>query len=478
MKRLFFLCLLFATMGCSKKYGYDFKNGFETEPKKDTVTMDLDTSMYKVDRSQYTQARVFPGMMDVTEPRLKDYKITLNLAYMQVRSGDLRVSVTPQPYFSTGLFAPAGELLTIDVPEGIYGLQANVGAHTDNLAGVSPLKRAEIIYTRTQLFPGRNYIRNLYGGTIWIIAARSLDKTVTLNVSGAAKSADFVLGETTDADWLEQVKKTTVPWLELRGKRMVLTIPKDRLQRYPLESPTLLMQEWDKVIALDYNQWLGLSDTATDIRHLAPQLPWRIVMDVQPVVGYAHSGFPVVCMMDDNWFRQITSADALTHGANWGAFHEIGHNMQQGGVWSWPELGEVSNNLYSFKVDKRNGIRRGNFNTAIAIGLPFAATVSATKKYADLTDLTGRLAPFIQIFEKYGYGFFTELHIRARNARFTSINTQDKVDFFYECLCDYTTKDMEPFMNAWGLYISNISKGKMSAKYPLLTEQVWKYDPR
>jgi len=71
----------------------------------------------------------------------------------------------------------------------------------------------------------------------------------------------------------------------------------------------------------------------------------------------------------------------------------------------------------------------------------------------------------------------TYLCTEARMARFGANNDQDKKDFFYERLSEFTKKDMEPFMKQWGLYPSSVSKNKISAQFPLLTEQVWLLDP-
>src|SRR5699024_5571215 len=139
--------------------------------------------------------------------------------------------------------------------------------------------RDPLIINKVALFPGKNYIRNLYGGPLFIVASRAIGRTVTLSISGAVKSPDFVLGETTDAEWKQMISKTTVPWFELRGKHVIFDLPVTKLHSYPLNNPTELMKAWDSVIVQDYNKWYGLSDHPSDPRDLAPQLSWRVVQD-------------------------------------------------------------------------------------------------------------------------------------------------------------------------------------------------------
>ncbi len=475
---LFILVLVVTVLGCTKNYGLMFPDG-TTDGNHPTDTFDLvlDTSQSKIDRSQFNAARAFPGLVGITEPRLTNYKVQIDLDYIQVKASDIRISVTPGGYISTGLYAPAGELIIVDVPTGVYGLVAQIGAHTDNLTGLDPLQRAPIIYTRVQLFPGRNYMRNLFGGTVWIIPSIPLGRKVELTFTGVVKSPDFVLGETTDAEWKAMIAKTTVPFFELRSKRLIFTLPTNKLAKYPIESPTALMTAWDEEILHSYWEWYGLSETTTDVRNRNPTLPWRDVHDIQPSVGAQHSGYPVVAMANDNYFKQAISIDQVV-GANWGTYHELGHNMQMNSTWSWSELGEVSNNLFSLKITNRHGYKHSNITRAMPAAIAFAsiANTAKTKLFASASG-DARMGMFIQIFEKYGYDFMTYLCTQARMARFGANNEQDKKDFFYERLSEWTKKDMEPFMNAWGLYVSSVSKNKIAAQFPLLTDQVWLYDP-
>ena len=102
---------------------------------------------------------------------------------------------------------------------------------------------------------------------------------------------------------------------------------------------------------------------------------------------------------------------------------------------------------------------------------------TGTKTYASTPSEDAKLGMFIQLMERYGFSFITYLTTEARHARFTSNSNQDKIDFFYERLSEFTGKDMEPYLTKWGITVSAIAKGRVSVKYPLLTEAVWLYDP-
>jgi hypothetical protein len=435
----------------------------------------------------YSRARIFPGLIDPAEPRVKDEKFTLDLNFSASNANILRISVAPEPQFSTGYWAPAGELIKIVVPNGVNGLSVQVGGHTDDLTGQISILRDPLIYTVKALFPGVNYVRNVYGGTIYIRASFAIAQPVEFTITGAAKQPDFVLGTTNDAAWMAQVKASTVPWLELRTKRVIFLIPRDFLIKNfnsskPLTDPTALMTAWNNVFELDYNGWMGLSDNSTDPRDKSPQGAWREVLDIQPSVGYGHNGFPVVATMDNEWFNSVVSIDQLLHGANWGTYHEFGHNCQQGNIWSWSTLGETTNNLFSFKVAHRNGAdfatqHDGEF---VQPALDFADANNDPTNFNTvdaMNDPFRRMVPFLQIFEIYGYDAMTYLYTAARHAPRLSNTDQDKQDFVYERFSEFAKTDLKPFFDAWGISVSPQSKQTISAKYPLLTKKIWTYNP-
>lgn len=485
------MACLFA-FGC-KKENWKFKDGTPGDGGAASVT--VDTSINFIDVSKYAQARIFPGLICNTEPRLKDYKLSIDLNYNYVGE-DLRISVPPQPQFSTGLYAAPGELVIIDVPAGDYSISAQIGAWTDNLTGLQNPPRDPIIYSKTQLAPGRNYLRNLYGGHIYIFAGRPIAAPVELTFTNVVKSPDFVLGETNDADWQQEIQKSCVPYLELRSKNLIFVVPRAYCVAKPIASPTALMTEWDNAINFDYYQWEGLSENPAQEIDKAPLLPWRVVQDIKPVVGYGHSGFPIVTFNDYGWYNEFTDINQIRGGGCWGTFHEIGHNNQQTRYWSWSTLGETTNNLFVFKVAHRQSLmypdawpaKHPAVNSNFPKALAFASEDNPDKDFDGsdprIDDPFSRITPFIQIFEKIpagmnydGWAFMGELYKKARRSLRISQNDQDKRDFVYETLCDYTQRDWIYFFNAWGIKISTISSNKMAAQYPLMNQKIWKYNP-
>ncbi|WGQ07638.1 M60 family metallopeptidase [Pedobacter gandavensis] len=474
--------ILIMGLASCKKYGYSFEDGTDKPNDNPLTNIQVDTAMSRVDRSLYPRARVFPGLMEPQEIRLKNQKLVMNFNYTDVQARVLRMNITPEPQFSTGFWAPAGELIQIVLPAGIEGLSVQVGVHTDNLSAISPLRRDPLITTRKQLFPGVNYIRNLYGGTVYINASVAITAPVEVTFTGVVKAPDFVLGETNDADFAKAVVDSSVPWLELRSKNVIFSLPRDLFLRYPLLNPTALMREWDVIIDKDYYEWMGLSATTADMTQRSPDLPWRVILDIQPSVGYAHSNYPVVAQLDDNWFTEFTTLAELKNGGNWGFFHEIGHNCQQPGMWSWGALGETSNNLFVFKGANRNGTiaRHPALLEQFPKSLAWAAvssTPNLAKNFNDNSDAFFKILPFVQIFEKLGYNAMTYLYKAARSADRLSMNDQDRQDFVYEKFSEYAKLDLQTFFDSYNIRLSSLSRKKISSLYPALTTQIWTYNP-
>lgn len=477
------LLLLITAFACRKKYPYSFPDG---TPGKgaDSAKVTVDTAMSRIDASGYSDARLFPGLIGPNEPRLKDYGVTMDLNYKYVGK-DLRISVPPQPQFSVGLYAPPGELIEVDVPAGLYSLSMQIGAWTDNLSNKENPKRVPVIYSRQQLVPGKNYMRNLYGGTIYIWAARPVPNPVTLTFTGAVKSPDFILGKTDPAQWWQDIQKSQVPWLELRSPNLIVTLPRNRFIQEHITDPSKAIGFWNDVIGEDYYGWMGLSDTAIDPLDQAPRLPYRAVLDIEISAGYGHNGYPVMMFDDQYWFNSFADYAVLEKLDAWGTFHELGHNCQQNSVWSWDGMGETTNNLFIFKTAHRLDPDPTKFFPLLHQGLTKVfgegvafAEKAGSKKFDDNTDPFFKLLPFLQIYQKVGWGFMPYLYSQARHAKRLSSNNQDKKDFVYEALCNYAHKDFKLFFAAWGISVSDYSQAQIAAKgYPLMTQMIWTYNP-
>lgn len=497
---------------CKRDRDFGFVDGVPGDGA-DGSGVTIDTSVKNVDASKYTKARIFPGLVCSSEPRLNNVTVNMNFKYFPADKDQLRISQPPivlnnfgnpvGPIVSTGYYAAPGELVIIDVPAGQNSLLVQIGAWTYDASAVPNSQRDPIIYSKTSLSPGRNYLRNLYGGPIYIIPQMPQSTPVPITFSNVVKMPDFIYGQTTEAAFQAAIRSSCTPWLELRSENIIFTLPRQFFIDRNVTDITGLMKEWNDAIRFDYYEWEGLKEVLganDDPVDQAPLLPWRVVQDITlPPGAGGVSGYPFRAQYGYGWFDEFTDHDYLKNAASWGTFHEIGHNNQQGQYWSWSSLGETTCNLFIFKNAKRLGVYpakhtfpvddlAGKITPAVA----WATTAPGTRNFdgtdAAINDPFARLAPFLQIFNKipanwgyagqpWGWDFMPYLYRKARRAVRISTSDQQKRDFLFEAICDYTQRNWLPFFRQWGIAVSANLAARMGSQYPVMAQRIWEYNP-
>src|SRR5690606_2883056 len=210
-------CLLgigLVVQSCDIAYQYDIKSGTD-EYKGDASNVSIDT-LLAIDVSMYDRARVFPGLVDtLTEERISDTIITLDLSKKYSSAMEMGITASPEPIYSTGLYAGAGELVIVNIESNTMGLSIQIGSHTDDLTATGASSREPIVYTTKALFPGKNYIRNNLGGYIWIKKKAGItgSSNFKLQISNVYKTPDYVINTGAEPTaWADQIRNTTVPW--------------------------------------------------------------------------------------------------------------------------------------------------------------------------------------------------------------------------------------------------------------------------
>ena len=93
--------------GCDTAYKYDITDGIDNNGASEPdITIDTEGG---IDVSMYEKARIFPGLVDTAKEERINATIELDLNKQYIDSITLGVSKVPQPIYSTGLYAGAGE---------------------------------------------------------------------------------------------------------------------------------------------------------------------------------------------------------------------------------------------------------------------------------------------------------------------------------------------------------------------------------
>lgn len=493
--KIIIFCSFLFVVGC-QDYSYNFDNGYQNgESSPSEITTDT-TGFYTIDKSKYDLARIFPGLVDQAEKRI-DTVVRFDLNKKTLTASYLGFKAVPKPIMSTGLYAAPGELIQITIPEGVYGLSAQIGSHMDNLSTIIPSRRAPLIYSVHELIPGVNNIRNPFGGYIWLLVKQDMNKMLDIKFKGAVKSPDYILGVTSSVEqWKKNLSDSHVPWLEFRAPHICLSLPKDLVKRAidagKLDNVDQLLTRWENIITQDYYKFIGLTVGSTDLKHRAPDFPERAVLDAQ-LEGqvYTHlGGQPIVAQLDEYWFNEWTNLLTINAGESWGTFRNFGYNYERNkSIW-WSTLSNSSPNVYAFKIAGLNNalptLGSGGVYTQFPLALQYA--VRTTPNYFDIDSQASnwifKLTPFIQLFHKVsnpqtggdGWGLYPYLLSKLESQQFVATDDMSKRNFFFIGLCEYTQKDYSPFFDAWGIAISDYARTAVSV-YPAITNKLWEYDP-
>ena len=218
---------------------------------------------------------------------------------------------------STGLYAAPGEVVTATLPSEIVdsGAYVLVGAHSDKLWSKSQLHRHPEIVRWWYVDDVSMEIGNAFGGPIYIaIEPGSTLGDFQVNFTNAVEAPMFVLGETSDFEWIYSESDNPAPWAELVSNNFIMTVPSHEIR--DLTNPTDLMDWWDIALEMEHE--------------LYGYLPWprveRAVFDAQISAGWMHSGYPF--MAHDLSVAGVVNVSYMSENGDWGMFHELGHNHQ------------------------------------------------------------------------------------------------------------------------------------------------------
>jgi hypothetical protein len=407
----------------------------------------------------------FPGLVARTESRLQGETRTLQ----GMDWYDARISTQPrEPWYSTGLYAPPAEVITIIIPEGITTANARIGSTHCLLDPNGKLARYHSIFTTHALTPGENKIFNYFGGLIYIYFQSGTfpeGATTTVTISGGIKSPDYILGETDAATWKAEVANSSVPFAEMRSPRIILMLPLEYLRE--INDPTAVMTFLNTMFIEDYDTYLGMSADATDPLDRSPKCPFRFTIDKQLCAGSGHSGYPMMGSWD--WGNRLTNLTRLNEG-EWGVMHEIGHNFQMNSTWNFSALVEVSCNFHIMRYLHRTNRWREDKKSAFEQGVAFATLEGINKSFEKL-DLSVAITPFMQLVQTYDWGLFRYLARKARHSETLSGGDQDKKDFLALAASEYAGEDLTPFFDAWGITLGTSTRTNLALFNPIAPER-------
>lgn len=323
-------------------------------------------------------------------------------------SQSVTISPTNAPrtvWYSTGLYAVPGEKVSVTVPSNLQGegLDLRIGSHDDSIAVRDSWVRMPRIDTVRDVTSNVTEIANAYGGLIYIQVPSGKDLApFNVQIDGVIEAPYFVLGETTNQDWINGIRDLAAPYAELASENLVISLRSDVIRS--LDNPHELMTFWNGIV-------VAQDDLAR--RPIPRVYAERIDLDVQISAGFLHAGYPIAGV--DSTGPGIVNLPSLEQFGTWGYFHELGHNHQNG-AWTFNGTTEVTVNIFSmYAMDSINAIpnsgwadmwdaaRRVERHQSFLSGGGDYDTAGAGDKliiFAQLREAFG-WTPFFQFFQQY-----------------------------------------------------------------------------
>ncbi len=466
----------------------------------------------------------FPGTIPLGTP-LVERDFIFNLKFS--KNSAYRENLPPPNWQATGLYAPPGQTITVEVNKGgeevLKNFRIFINTHTDDLTFLNPsidLHRHPLLTSYHYLKFGENKIRNPFGGLIVLegLIESNQDQLIELTISDAVE-APWLKEDTTDTE-LNRLKNLNVPWGIIQGPRSVAIVPIENFKQ--ITSAKKIRDAWTYFHVLE-DRVTGKYETGKTF----PDLPenweaphkwpdgrtWHVI-DTQIGGGDAHAGNPVMYIPTYGSFF-VNETKILSDA--WTLWHEMGHNHQQQ-AWTTSLDQEVTTNILSaymqnngykylqppisappFRIEVKNGFK-------IAVDRLKAAEVDIYKSPGEfektinpsnpnVNDPYRRLIFFMQLIrytEKNsapgglkGYDIISELYRRVRNytdAYYKELikSDQSKTDNLCRELSDIAKIDLTDFFEKWGRSISNSVEQEIKGEgylQPSTAKPIWKCDP-
>jgi len=411
------------------------------------IRLGMETRVLRLAANEAVKAHpahvAFPGQTPAEAPRITQ---------------EVPINPTIPGWTSTGLYAAAGDTVTVTIPSSHTdkGYAVRIGCHSDTLYHLDTWQRAPDITKSTPLIATVTKTASAFGGLVYIEvpnrAAKTADMTVIIN--GAIPSPLFILGKDDDAKWNNEIKKRPGIWAEMACENLIISFPSSVAKS--VNNPTELMTFWQKVVAAQDD----ISNQTAERKR-----PERIVADVQISAGYMHSGYPI--MIPTSAAPEMVTFNRLKF-PGWGFYHEIGHNHQRGD-FTFDGTGEVTNNvigMYCYhEVLKKDWL----------IGHP-AISEEARKEnlqkmkrapikwQAWKSDPFLALTTYIQLMQEFGWDSWRQyLHSFANSSYGPEPKGDDeRRDQFLIRYSKITQKNLGPFFDAWGIPVSAEAKAEVS----------------
>ncbi|KAL4659573.1 hypothetical protein GN956_G3710 [Arapaima gigas] len=343
---------------------------------------------------------------------------------------------------STGLYVCPGKRVTVCVQSNATeeNLELQIGCHTDNLSGLSKLKRAPVV---TRCFPvtaERLQVSSLWGGLLYVVVPAGCRLgSVEVIVEEAVRAPYFKLGVSRVAEWQSTGRHHPAPWAELEGHSVILTVPSENVRH--LDDPTPLLTLWNHIM----EAVARLAGCASPF-----VCPERIVTDVQISAECLYSSYPIMVHLES--VTELTQVDHMRSVGLWDPIRELGCNQQKE-MWEFrPHTTEATCDLWSVYVHETVlDIPRNRAHTQLKRKKReerIKAYINGGAKLENWSDWTC-LETYLQLQEGFGWEAFIQLFSDYRSIQQSRMTKEEKMKLWAEKFSQVVKMNLILFFKAW-----------------------------
>lgn len=402
-------------------------------------------------------AAAFPGVVPADAPRI---------------SAQFTVQPTIPGWASTGLYVAPGELVTLTFPadQAKAGYKVRIGSTTCRLWDKPAWTRAPDVIREFAVKTAEVKVASPFGGLLYVVVPdQATGEPFPVTVAGAVAAPYFKAGETDLVAWRDTIRHLAAPRAELACDKAILIVPSEFVRN--LDDPTPLMATWSRVV-----------DLAGELAAWEPgtrRSPQRYCTDYQLCAGYMHSGNPI--MIPISTADELVDNEGLLTQGDWGFFHEIGHNHQNGD-WTFGGTSEVTVNLFTMFITERlcgippeKGRLGGPLRRSVHAYLSTARDFERWKSDPFLA-----LYMYYQLEQTFGWEPFQQVFAEYRKlpADERPKTDQDKRDQWLVRFSRTIGRNLGPFFDLWGVPVTAAAKEQIAALPEWLPEGFPPPDPR
>ena len=350
---------------------------------------------------------------------------------------EISISSRPRGNHITGLYAPAGEVIKIELSkedlEKTGGVKIEMGQYSQNneLNNIwqarNDFSRMPVLGNEMLADSETTYVGTFLGGPIYVTPIKPVD--FTIKISGALEYCHFIYGLTTKEEF-ERLKNTSSPFFDL--------------------------EVWDKCVRhsgpkayanLDYDNLCKISEFWLSVSNISRQIPSGSAKDLginfiyDPFVA-AGSAVAFVgrnwCNLPPSWMRTALNYESFTTNGDWGPIHEYNHHFQRYGINPGDEVTNNALNILSYISYTQISANRPNLSGWNRYLDPYTSLNETLSQYESGT-VSSSLNTYVDIIHTFGVDTF----IKCAQYK----NGAGGVDNWFESLCEVTHYNMSYYFS-------------------------------